>query len=146
VTFRDVQAQVAVPPTSSVYLVRQRLKRLAIGGATPLADGLSKALQVIRQARVKQAGIDPLLVVISDGAATAPATPGGDPVQEAFDMANLLHREGIPAIIIDTSTGLQNPGIMPDLAKRLETTCHRLHHLTAGQVLELIDPSETEEA
>ncbi len=144
VTFRDTQARVVIPPTSSIFLVRQRLKRLAIGGATPLADGLRKALQVVRQARAKQVGIDPLLVVISDGEATSAIIPGGDPVQDAFDAASELHREGIPAIMIDTSTGLKIPGIMPPLAKIFATSCHKLHNLTTGKVLELIDRSEVE--
>jgi Mg-chelatase subunit ChlD len=147
VTFRDNEARVAVPPTTSITLLRQRLKRLAIGGATPLADGLRKSLQVARQARLKHSGIDPLLVIISDGEATSAMTPGGDPVQEALDTVRELRRERIPAIMIDTSNGLKAPGIMPRMAEILGTGCHRLHALTAGKVLELIDRSamETEE-
>ena len=147
VTFRDTEARIAVPPTTSITLLRQRLKRLAVGGATPLADGLRKSLQVSRQARLKHSGIDPLLVMISDGEATSAITPGGDPVREALDAARELRREQIPAIIIDTSTGLKAPGIMPRMAEILGTGCHRLHALTAGEVLELIDRAalETEE-
>jgi magnesium chelatase subunit D len=143
VTFRDNAARVIVPPTGSVYLVRQQLKRLAIGGATPLGDGLRKSLQVIRQSRVKLPGIAPLLVVISDGEATSPAHPGGDPIEEAVAAARALQREDIPAIMIDTSSGLNKTGIMPRLAEILGTRCHHLQSLTAGKVLALIDRSES---
>lgn len=141
VTFRDTAAQVVVPPTGSIYLVRRRLKKLAIGGATPLADGLGKALQVIRQARVKYSGIDPLLVLISDGEATSAIRPDGDPVAEALEAAKALHREQIPAILIDTSNSVKSVGIMPRLAEILAVPCRRVHALNASRLLDLIDRS-----
>lgn len=145
ITFREQTAAVIVAPTGNINLVRQQLKKVAIGGATPLADGLTKVLQVIRQARTKHPGIAPLLVLISDGEPTAPVSRGGDPVRETLDVANQLRRELIPAIMIDTSSSLGRPGIMPRLAEIMASRCHRLHAPTAGRVLELIDSSEPEQ-
>jgi len=141
VTFRDQTAQVVLPPTGSVTLVRRKLGKLAIGGATPLADGLLTALRVIRQAQGKQPGLEPLLVLLSDGEATAPKAPGGDPVREAMEAAGKIRQAKVPVLLVDTSTGLQTSSLMPQLADIFETHRHRLQSLTAGQVLELMDPS-----
>ncbi len=142
VTFRDQVAQVVFPPTGSVTLVRRKLGRLAIGGATPLADGLLTSLRVIRQAQGKHPGLEPLLVLLSDGEATAAKAPGGDPVREAMEAAGKIRQARIPVLLIDTSLGLQKSSLMPQLADFFATHRHRLHSLTAGQVLELIDPSQ----
>ncbi len=145
VTFRDTGAQVLVPPTNSITLLRQRLRRVAIGGATPLAAGLYKVLQVVRQSRAKSPGSQPLLVLISDGEATSSIKPGAEPLEEAMDAARQLHREQIPAILIDTSSHLKAGSCMPRLTDIFETACNRLHLLTAGKVLELIDRSASGE-
>lgn len=144
ITFRETEARVIVPPTDKINMVRQQLKKVAIGGATPLADCLTKALQVIRQARAKFPGIAPRLVLISDGEPTTAINPGGDPVQDALDAANRLRREQIPAIIIDTSLPLKGAGIMPRLVEAMAARSHRLLTPTAGKVLALIDGSDPE--
>lgn len=144
VTFRDQAARVVIPPTGSVTLVRRKLGKLAIGGATPLADGLLTALQVIRQAQGKQSGLEPLLVLLSDGEATAPRAPGGDPTREAMEAAGRIRQAKVPVLLIDTSIGLQTSSMMPQLADFFATRRHRLQSLTAGQVLELIGPSQQE--
>ncbi len=145
ITFRDQTARVVIPPTGSVALVRRKLGRLPVGGATPLADGLGTALRVIRQSQGKQPGIEPLLVIISDGEATAAMHPGGDPVREALEAAKKIHQADIPVVLIDTSTGAQTASLMPQLTKIFATRRHRLHALTAGQVLELIDPPQQDQ-
>jgi len=142
ITFRDCHAQLVVPPTDSVLRIRQHLNRLPVGGATPLAAGLKKAGQVIAQAKHKDQTVEPLLVLISDGEATMPLTPGADPAQEALAIAQQLGQEKIPALIIDTMPDHQQRTFMPRLAAALGTSCQHIHNLQARQILQLIETTQ----
>jgi magnesium chelatase subunit D len=139
VTFRDHEARLAVPPTASVTLLRQAMHRLPVGGATPLAAGLQKALEVIRQARIKNPGVTPLMVLVSDGEATVPLEPGADPIEEALQLATRMRREEIPALVIDTLEQHKRQNLMPRLARALGAECRHIHDLRSAQILELIE-------
>jgi Mg-chelatase subunit ChlD len=146
ITFRDREARLAVPPTASVTLVRQEMHHLPIGGATPLAAGLQKAREVIRQARIKHRGVTPLMVLISDGEATVPLEPGADPVDEALALATHMNREKIPALVIDTLEHQQRQSLMPRLARALGAECRHIHDLRSEQVLQIIEQSGPSQA
>ena len=60
VAFRDRSAQIVLQPTASISRARQHLNIMTTGGATPFADGLMKAWQVIKAQRVKTPGIQAL--------------------------------------------------------------------------------------
>jgi len=141
ITFRDREARLVVPPTASVALVRQEMQRLPVGGATPLAAGMQKAREVIRQARIKYQGVDPLMVLISDGEATVSLEPDADPIEEALTLASRMHQEKIPALVIDTLEGKKSQRLMPRLAQVLGTGCRHIHGLRSEQVLQLIEQS-----
>jgi len=139
ITFRDREARVVVPPTDSVMRVRQELQRLPVGGATPLAAGLQKAGEVIRQSRFKDPGLEPLLVLISDGEATVPLSRGADPVKEALALAGLLRQEKIRALVVDTLESHQPGNLMPQLAEALGADCRQIRELHTGSVMQLIE-------
>jgi magnesium chelatase subunit D len=141
ITFRDRTARLAVPPTSSVMLVRQEMQQLPVGGATPLAAGLQKAREVIRQARIKHQGVTPLMVLISDGEATVSLEPGADPVDEALALAARMRQEKIPVLVIDTLEHHKRLNLMPRLARALGGECRHIHDLRSEQVLQLIEQS-----
>ena len=52
VVFRGQTAEVLLPPTSSVELARKYMQHLPVGGKTPLAQGLSKAFEVIQREKM----------------------------------------------------------------------------------------------
>lgn len=138
ITFREQQAELVVPPTRSVLRIRQQLDQLPVGGATPLTAGLTKAREVIQQERRKDSRLQPLLVLVSDGEATAALHHGADPAQEALAVAHLLRRDGINALLIDTLPDHLPRALMPVLAKVFDTESHRLKHLRDGQLVRLI--------
>lgn len=70
ITFRGKDAEVALPPTSSVDAAAARLELLPTGGRTPVAAGLLKAHEVLRVERLRDPSRRPLLVVVTDGRAT----------------------------------------------------------------------------
>jgi magnesium chelatase subunit D len=145
VTFRDRSAQIVVPPTTSVTRVRREMANLPIGGATPLAAGLHKARQVIRQARAKDQHLVPLIVLLSDGEATAALEPGANPTEEALALAADMRQEKIPALVIDALEQPGRTGIMPRLAALLGAECRHINNLRAEQVLDLLELSTTTE-
>jgi len=139
ITFRDREAQLIVPPTNSVTRLKQSLERLPVGGATPLSAGLQRAHQVVRQARIKNPHVTPMLVLISDGEATRALTEGVDPGDEALAFAKQLHQDQVQALVINTLGSGRTQGLMPRLAETLGTRCHHIHDLQARQIVDLIE-------
>jgi len=133
VTFRGTDAQVALPPTSSVDAAVARLKKLRTGGRTPLADGLLKAHKVLTVEKLRDPRRRPLLVVVTDGRATS-ARPGHDPVQDSLKAAALLANDGVAAVVVDCEHGPVRLGLADKLATALGGVCLRLEQLSAEQM------------
>ncbi|GAA4599563.1 putative cobaltochelatase [Planotetraspora phitsanulokensis] len=106
VTFRGSAAHVALPPTSSVEAGAARLRSLPTGGRTPLAEGLTRAAEVLRVERLRDPARRPLLILVTDGRATS----GGD-VERA---AGLL--KGVASVVVDCETGPVRLGLARRLA------------------------------
>lgn len=138
-TFRGRLATLNVPPTGSVQLVRDRLRQLAVGGATPLADGLRLARDTFRQAIRKDPAMEAVLLLISDGMATAPLRHGGDPAGDAIAVAKDLRKDGVASILIDTGDAPATGRLLPRLADALGGHCRRLQELTANDILQLLE-------
>ena len=105
VAFRDECADVVLQPTSSLPLARQHLRTLPTGGATPFADGLMKAWRMVKTERLKDPGIRPLVVILSDGEANVPYDPKRrltEVMDELFAIAGRIGRDRITSISIDT--------------------------------------------
>jgi len=133
VTFRGTGAEVALPPTSSVDAAARRLRRLATGGRTPLSDGLLRARRVLASERLRDPRRRALLIVLTDGRATATST-GGDPVADAQRAAGLLAADGIASITVDCEHGPVRLGLAARLADALGGPCLTLAQLSADQV------------
>jgi magnesium chelatase subunit D len=115
VTFRGTGATLALPPTSSVDAAAARLESLPTGGRTPLAEGLLKAADVLRVEAIRDPRRRPLLVVVTDGRATA----GADAVPRARAAAVLLARSGVRGVVMDCETGRMRLGLAAELAAQL---------------------------
>jgi magnesium chelatase subunit D len=113
VTFHGDGAEVALRPTGSVEVARSRLLAVSTGGRTPLAAGIRAALAV---ARTAAGPYRPLLVLISDGRATA-APEGEDPVQAARAAAAEVRRADVPAVVVDVEDGPTRLELAGELAR-----------------------------
>jgi magnesium chelatase subunit D len=131
IAFRGDRAEVVLRPTASVEVARVRLTELPTGGTTPLAAGLDTAALLVRTAAADQ-GLDPLLVVITDGRATA-ARDGLDPVAEARRAAAQLARARVPAVVIDAER-MPRVGLARELADVLGADRVLLDDLADGQL------------
>ena len=134
VTVRGEGAEVAVPPTRSVDAAVRRLTGLRTGGRTPLAEGLLTAREVIRRNAYKEPHRRPLVVVLTDGRATA----GAGALPRAAAAADRLRRDGTTSIVIDCEHGMIRLGLAATLANGLGGQCVQLADLTAGGVAGVI--------
>ncbi|WP_326649082.1 putative cobaltochelatase [Streptomyces sp. NBC_01750] len=139
ITFRGKDAEVALPPTSSVDAAAARLQTLPTGGRTPLAAGLLKAHDVLRVERMRDPSRRPLLVVVTDGRATG----GVDPVALASRAARLHSAGGTAAIVVDCEWGPVRLGLAGTLAGDLGGTAVTLDELHADSIAGLVKDVQT---
>ncbi|MEV1289220.1 VWA domain-containing protein, partial [Micromonospora sp. NPDC049679] len=124
ITFRGAGADVVLPPTSSHEVGVARLAALRTGGRTPLAAGLATAARTLLAERRRDPRRRPLLVVVTDGRATA----GPDPRTVAPALA------GIATVVIDCESGPVRLGLARTLATTLHADCLPLAQLSAATV------------
>ncbi|HJP74329.1 MAG TPA: putative cobaltochelatase [Pseudonocardiaceae bacterium] len=130
ITFRGAEAEVALPPTSSIDAAVRRLSKLRTGGRTPLAEGLLRARKVLAVQRLRDPRRRPLLVVLTDGRATS----GREPVNDALRAAGLLAADGIASVTVDCEHGPVRLGLAARLADALGGACLTLPELSAEHV------------
>ncbi|MFD5751637.1 putative cobaltochelatase [Streptomyces sp. NPDC127033] len=134
VTFRGKDAELALPPTSSVDAAAARLESLPTGGRTPLAAGLLKAHDVLRVERMRDPARRPLLLVVTDGRATG----GQDPVALAARAARLHAADGTASVVVDCEAGPVRLGLAASLAGELAGTAITLDELRADSIAGLV--------
>lgn len=116
VTFRGTDAEVALPPTGSIDVAARRLDELPAGGRTPLAEGLLVAADVLRRERLRDPRRRPLLVLVTDGRATA----GADPVGRSRQVARWLADSGVETVVVDCESGPFRLRLAERLAEHLQ--------------------------
>jgi magnesium chelatase subunit D len=134
VTFRGKDAEVALPPTSSVDAAAARLESLPTGGRTPLAAGLLRAHDVLRVERLRDPARRALVVVVTDGRATG----GPEPVALATRAARLFAAEGVASVVVDCESGPVRLGLAGQLAGELGGTAVTLDELRADSIAGLV--------
>jgi magnesium chelatase subunit D len=108
-------------------VARARLAQLPTGGRTPLAAGIETALGVAVAAPGPHR---PLLVLVSDGRATA-APPGEEPVEAARRSAAAVRRRGVRAVVVDAEDGPTRLGLARPLAEAMGARYLALPDLSA---------------
>ncbi|MEU2605951.1 putative cobaltochelatase [Streptomyces albus] len=134
VTFRRGDAEVTLPPTSSVDAAAARLETLPTGGRTPLAAGLLRAREVLRVERLRDPARRALLVTVTDGRATG----GPEPLVRARQAAGLLAADGVASVVVDCEQGHVRLGLARELAQYLGGEAVTLDELRADAVTALV--------
>ncbi|MGW3890624.1 magnesium chelatase subunit D family protein [Micromonospora chokoriensis] len=124
IAFRGADARTLLPATSSVLAASTRLSELPTGGRTPLAEGLLAAADLLRVERLRDPKRRPLVLVVTDGRATA----GTRPLDRAAGAAAVLAATGAPCVVVDCETG----PVRLNLARRLATQLNAPHHPLAA--------------
>jgi len=131
ISFRGSEAEVMLPPTSSVEAAAARLVSLVTGGRTPLSAGLLQAQSILRLERLRDPQRRPLLVIVTDGRHTAGGAPG--------PAAALLRQDRVASIVIDCEAGPVRLGLAAKLAADLDGSCLDLGELAASSSQRLAD-------
>ena len=134
ITFRQHDARLLLPPTSSAHIAGRRLSRFDTGGKTPLAEGLLAARELIVRERVRDRARRPLVVVLTDGRATA----GPDPLGRSRIAAARLVAEGAAAVVVDCETSYVRLGLAGQLARQLGAPTVRLEQLHADHLMRAV--------
>lgn len=100
VAFKGKDAELILPPCSSVDLALRLLQELPTGGKTPLSAGLSRSLQILQGELRKDEDAKLMMVLISDGRANVGM--GGKIREELMEISERARCLGIHAIVIDT--------------------------------------------
>jgi magnesium chelatase subunit D len=102
VSFRGDSAEVVLVPTASVELAQLRLRNVETGGATPLAAGIERSLDLLAQELRRDPKAVPWLVLVTDGRANV-GLKGGLGSDDARTMAARIPASKVNALIVDTS-------------------------------------------
>jgi len=134
ITFRQHEARLLLPPTSSAHIAGRRLARFDTGGKTPLAEGLLAARELVIRERIRDRARRPLIVVLTDGRATA----GPDPLGRSRTAAARLVAEGVAAVVVDCETSYVRLGLAGQLARQLGAFAVRLEQLHADHLTQTV--------
>lgn len=117
--FRDKSAEVLLPPTNSVELLRRAVDQLPTGGGTPIAAALVTALELAAQAR-RRGCSQIVLVLLTDGRANVGLRAERAQVDEELrGLARHLALAGLTSLVIDTQRNFLSQGAAQKLASAL---------------------------
>jgi magnesium chelatase subunit D len=142
IILKSTQAEVLVPPTKHLILGKKYLRDLPSTGKTPLAAGLYKALRVIENQKLKIGSTVPIVVVISDGHANVPLSPGANIEKELKALSKLFYDKGIHLISIDTekvpNIFAPSVGYMKMIAENAQGVYYKIEEVTANNIENII--------
>jgi len=124
VALKDTGAVVVQHPVTNLRVVAQKLLSLRISGFTPLAAGMLKAWEVLKEAKRRDRSTIPVMVIITDGSANVPLTRSletgevrtplseagiaareyeDQAVRDVMSVSKMIHREGIYTVVVNTN-------------------------------------------
>ena len=126
VALKDTGAIVVQHPITNLRVVANRLMALKISGYTPIASGMLKAWEVLRESKRRDPSAVPVMVLITDGSANVPlkrSLESGEvreieeprvivreyedlAIHDALSVSKMVRREGIHTIVINTNPRL----------------------------------------
>jgi magnesium chelatase subunit D len=121
ISFRGEEAEVLLSHTRSVELGRRMVDAMPAGGATPIAKGVLRSIEVARlaQSRDRQ---QTLLLLFTDGRANVSASGERQRSKIEEELRRLgaaLQREGIASVVVDTRSKFVSSGEGQSLAEVL---------------------------
>jgi magnesium chelatase subunit D len=118
-SFRGQGAELLMPPTGSVEMLRRAVDQIPTGGGTPLAATLVAALEVAQQAR-RRGLQNVVLVLLTDARANVGLKADRAGVEDELrQLALLTAASGLKALVIDTQRSYLSQGSAQKLASWL---------------------------
>ncbi len=143
VGFRGIAAEVLLPPSRSMLRARRVLDSLGVGGGTPLAAGLIRSLDLVKQDRSES---EIVLLIFTDGNANVASGSNGSPSvskdprelraelrkmieRELAGLGSALEKAGVTTFVVDSQNKYISNGDARVLADKLGA-----HYLTVPRV------------
>jgi len=150
VALKDFGAVVVQHPITNLKVVANKLVRLRVSGYTPLASGMMKAREVLREAERRDSSTVPVMVIITDGSANVPLKRSLETgelrtieeprvvvreyedlaVKDVFAVSKIIRRDGINAIVVNTNPhvyGRESYGF--EVTRLIASTTNGAHHV-----------------
>lgn len=137
IVFQKDRATLVLPPTNSVLLAQRALTDIPVGGKTPLSAGLQMAHEVLNRERVLHPDVQPLLIVLTDGAGNVALGPK-PPQEEAHQLAELFAGEDVRSVVINMEHKAFDQGLAQALADHMDATCYTLEELRGDTLLQTV--------
>jgi magnesium chelatase subunit D len=156
VAFKEMSAVVVQHPTANLRLVANKLLRLRMGSFTPLAAGMLKALEVLKEAKRRDPSTIPVMAIISDGDANVPLRRDlrtskireFDPLDVSFfkyeheairdvlSVSEMIRKEAVHTVVINTasSDSLKTSGYSTTWS--IASITNGLHFDVSGSIIE----------
>lgn len=142
VVFQKDRATLVLAPTNSVLLAQRALASIPVGGKTPLAAGLQMAYEVIKREKTLHPDVQPLLIVLTDGAGNVAI--GKRPVQVEIDeLAALFQAEKIHSVVINMEQKIFDQGLAKDLAEKMGAVCYTMEDLKGETLYQTVQKEMT---
>jgi len=126
VALKDTGAVIVQHPITNLRVVANKLLNLRISGFTPLAAGMIKAWEALKEAKRRDPSTVPVMVIITDGSANVPLKRSLETgevrqieevriivreyediaVKDAISVSKMIKREGMHTIVINTNPNL----------------------------------------
>jgi magnesium chelatase subunit D len=136
-------------PITNLRVVANKLLGLGVGGFTPLAAGMLKAKEVLKEAKRRDRSTIPVMVIVTDGNANVPLTRSletgevrtFDPLDLAFfkhedlavedvvSVSRMIKREGIFTVVVNTNSviaGWESSGYL--VTQMIASITNGAHH------------------
>jgi magnesium chelatase subunit ChlD-like protein len=130
IVFQKDRATLVLPPTNSVQLAQRALSDIPVGGKTPLSAGLLMATDVLRQEKFTHPDVEPLLIVLTDGAGNV-SIGSLPPQDEAYHFAEIIAHEKVKAVVVNMEHAAFDQGLAAQLAEHLDAPCYSMSDLKA---------------
>ena len=137
VVFQKDRATLVLSPTNSVLLAQRALVNIPVGGTTPLSSGLMMAYEVIKREKVLHPDVQPLLLVLTDGAGNVAL--GSRPVQvEVAELAGMFKQDNIHSVVINMEQKVFDQGLAQLLADQMGGVCYTIEDLRGDTLYETV--------
>ena len=140
ITFQKDGASLVIPPTHSVTLAEKALRKVQVGGKTPLAAGLTLAYETLRLQERNYGKSNITLILLSDCEGNVPlrGNDPADPKEEASAAAHRIGAGGYHSIIINSDQMSFGQGHANNLAKQMNAACYLISGFNADHIIKAV--------
>lgn len=123
VALKDTGAIIAQHPITNLRVVANKLLGLKISGYTPLAAGMLKGWEILKESKRRDPSTIPVIVIITDGSANVPLTRSLETsevrfieepriigreyedlaIHDVISVSKMIRKEGIHTVVINTN-------------------------------------------